>query len=81
MARTGEGYQKARDAILRERALPAPSDVDLLVVDYFGVPTILATFETCGRLAVLVVAGRHRPTPFPGNPLIALGARGERVMH
>ncbi len=44
MARTGESYQKARNAIL---ALPEPSQpaVELMSTTSFGVPVTLATFE------------------------------------
>jgi hypothetical protein len=44
MARTGESYQKARDAIL---APPEPSSpvVELMSITSFGVPVTLAMFE------------------------------------
>ena len=81
MASTGESYQRALSSLLhRDVPIPAPagseptdSGVDLVPIRYFGVPAAAATFEIAGRLAVLVVSSPHHPTPFPQNPLVALG--------
>ena len=88
MALTGESYQQAH-ASLRLRpptrqapAAPRPTaprptagDVDLLSIRYFGVPSVLATFEIAGRLSVLVLSNPFLSGPLPLNPLLALGSR------
>jgi hypothetical protein len=81
MARTGESYQKALARVLAERTSSAPGSVDLVPIEYFGVPAALATYDLLGRLACVVVSGRGRPMPFPRNPLVALATRGRLVVH
>ena len=67
MARTGERYQQALERILAARGASA---VDLMRVEYFGVPVVLATFEVAGRLACVIVSRRD---VFPRTPLFGLG--------
>jgi hypothetical protein len=45
MARTGESYQRARDAILAPYE-PSPPVVELMSVTSFGVPVTLAVFQS-----------------------------------
>ena len=81
MARTGEGYQQALARILHERAARTGDAVDLLGIEYFGVPATLATFEIGGRLACLVVSSRHVPRPFPDTPIFALRSFDPHAVH
>jgi hypothetical protein len=82
MARTGESYQKALAQVCADRALLGRRDaVDLVPVQYFGVPATLATYELVGRLACVVVSSSRHQGPFPANPLIALATRGPRIVH
>jgi hypothetical protein len=83
MGRTGESYQQALAQITAERSLPRSghSSVDLLRIEYFGVTATIATYELAGRLACVVVSSRPHHGPFPANPLVALAARGPRVVH
>jgi hypothetical protein len=80
MASTGESYQKVLARVLAERAA-TPPPVDLVAVTYFGAPAILAAYLLAGRLACLVVSSGHHLGPFPRNPLVALAARGPRLVH
>lgn len=77
MAVTGESYQQAlarlRDA--RRRAAMPTRDVDLIPIEYFGVPVTLATFEILGDLSCVAISGRRFPLPVPKSPLFALARR------
>jgi hypothetical protein len=82
MAHTGESYQQALTCLLarhepksltRKGQGKTEGGVDLIPIHYFGAPSVLATFEIAGRLAVLIVSTPHGRGPFPQNPLIALG--------
>jgi hypothetical protein len=75
MARTGESYQTVLSRLRRQgrEAVPRTSDVDLIRIDYFGVPMTIATFELLGDLSCVVTPGSFSSGPFPMNPLFALG--------
>lgn len=81
MARTGEGYQRALARILSEQSARAASAVDLLHIEYFGVPAALATFDVAGRLACVVVSSQHGRRPFPRTPIFALRSLDPRAVH
>ena len=70
MARTHESYQRAL-----ARILAGDDDVDLLAIEYFGVPVALAIYDIGGRIACLVVSSSCHRGPFPGTPLHALRDR------
>ena len=80
MARTGESYQKAlaRLQSARQVSIALPRDVDLIPIDYFGVPLTLATFELVGALSCVVMSVDHLPQPLPKSPLFALA--GQRCL-
>ena len=77
MAATGETYQQAlrrlRDA--RHRAAAATRDVDLIPIEYFGIPLMLATFEILDDLSCVALVGSRFPLPVPKSPLFALARR------
>ena len=77
MAVTGESYQQAlsrlRDA--RRRAAVSTRDVDLIPIEYFGIPVMLATFEILGDLSCVAMSGSRFPLPVPKSPLFALARR------
>ncbi len=75
MARTGESYQTVLSRLRspEREAVARTSDVDLIRVDYFGIPMTIATFELLGHLACVVAPSSMPSGPFPRNPLIALG--------
>lgn len=78
MAVTGESYQQAlsrlRDA--RRRAAAASTrDVDLIPIEYFGIPVTLATFEILGDLSCVAMSGSRFPLPVPKSPLFALARK------
>ena len=77
MAATGESYQQAlcRLRSARRKAAPPADDVDLVAIEYFGIPLTLATFEILGALSCVAVSGSRFPRPFPKNPLFALARR------
>lgn len=80
MLRSGESYQQA---LLRLRNVQtntaAPTrEVDLIPIEYFGLPLTLATFEILGDLSCVVTSAQHLPQPFPKSPLFAL-ARQRRL--
>lgn len=73
MARTGESYQSALTRLRGERQTPLSTGaVDLLPVDYFGLPVTLATFEILGELSCVVTAAGYLPARVPPTPLFAL---------
>ena len=74
MAKTGESYQKVLCRLRSEsaRALALAPDVDLVPIQYFGVPMTLATFELLGALSCLVMPANRQLPPFPKSPLFAL---------
>jgi hypothetical protein len=74
MARTGESYQQTLSRLRREKTdRSAPGrDVDLIPIDYFGFPAMLATFEILEGLSCIVTPGSHLPEPCPKSPFFAL---------
>jgi hypothetical protein len=74
MARTGESYQTvlARLRSHARKAVAGPGDVDLIAIDYFGVPLTLATFQILDELACVVAPGSLAPGTAPKSPLFAL---------
>ena len=77
MAVTGESYQQALSRLraARRRAAAPPRDIDLITIDYFGIPLTLATFEILGDLSCVAMSGGRFPQPFPKSPLLALARR------
>jgi len=79
MARTGESYQMVLSRLRKRELEPVAraSDVDLVPVDYFGIPITIATFQILGGVSCIVTPGSLPSGPFPKNPLLALaGQRG-----
>ncbi|MEO6601792.1 MAG: hypothetical protein ABIQ16_18080 [Polyangiaceae bacterium] len=77
MAATGESYQQALSR-LRGKPLASsrpPHDIDLLPIEYFGLPLTLATFQILDDLSCIVVSGSRLSRPFPKSPLFALARR------
>jgi hypothetical protein len=74
IATTGESYQQAlcRLRSARRQAVAPRAHVDLIPIDYFGIPLTLATFEILGDLSCVAVSGGRLPRPFPKSPLFAL---------
>jgi hypothetical protein len=74
MAKTGESYQTVLSRLRSQRhqALAPAHDVDLIAIDYFGVPMTIATFQILGDLSCIVTSGSVRTGPFPRSPLLAL---------
>jgi hypothetical protein len=74
MAATGESYQQAWSRLrsARPRDAAPTRDVDLIPIEYFGIPLTLATFEILGDLSCIAVSGSRAPQPFPKSPLFAL---------
>jgi len=70
MVQTGESYQKVLCRL--RRAEPRAAGVDLIAVDYFGLPLTLATFEVMGNLSCVVTSAEHLSQPFPKSPLFAV---------
>lgn len=70
MARTGESYQTvlARLRSQARKAVAGPGDVDLIAIDYFGVPLTLATFQ-------ILDAGGTRPRSSVSRAAIGLPIR------
>jgi hypothetical protein len=77
MASTGESYQQALCRLRNaRRTAGAPTrDVDLVPIEYFGIPLTLATFEILGDISCVAVSGSRFPRPFPESPLFALARR------
>ena len=77
MAATGESYQQVLSRLrsARRRAASPTRDVDLIPIDYFGIPLTLATFELLGDLSCVAVSGSGFPRPFPKSPFFALARR------
>ena len=77
MAATGESYQQAlyRLRSARRKAATPARDVDLIPIEYFGIPLTLATFEILGDLSCVALSGRQFPRSFPKSPLFALARR------
>lgn len=77
MAVTGESYQQALSRLrgARRRAAAATRDVDLIPIEYFGIPVTLATFEILGDLSCVAISGSRFPLPVPQSPLFALARR------
>ena len=77
MARTGESYQTVLSRLRSREDKPVAhaSDVDLIRIDYFGIPMTIATFQILGNLSCVVTPGSLSSGPFPRNPLFALGRR------
>jgi hypothetical protein len=77
MAVTGESYQQALSRLLdaRRRAAASTRDVDLIPIEYFGIPVTLATFEILGDLSCVALSGGRFPLPVPKSPLFALARR------
>jgi len=74
MVQTGEGYQQALSRLRSERAVAsAPAaDVDLVAIDYFGLPLTLATLEILGDISCVVLGAARLQQPCPKSPLFAL---------
>ena len=73
MATTGENYQTVLARVrCQQRDVARAGDVDLVPVDYFGVPLTLATFQILGDLSCVVTPGSLSSGPFPRSPLFAL---------
>jgi len=74
MMRTGEGYQQALSRLRKERSITIAKarEVDLIPIDYFGLPLTLASFEILGDLSCVVLSVAHLSQPFPRSPLFAL---------
>jgi hypothetical protein len=74
MAKTGESYQTVlcRLRSQQRQAVAPATDVDLIPIDYFGIPLTIATFEILGDLSCVVTPGSLSLGPFPRNPLFAL---------
>ena len=77
MATTGESYQRALVRLRGKRRVPTlpPGDIDLIPIEYFGIPLTLATFEIVGDLSCVVLSGSRLPRPFPKSPFFALARR------
>ncbi len=77
MARTGESYQTVLSRLRSQarKAVARTSDVDLLRIDYFGIPMTIATFQILGDLSCVVTPGSLSSGPYPRNPLFALARR------
>ncbi|MGA7123686.1 MAG: hypothetical protein WBY94_26515, partial [Polyangiaceae bacterium] len=59
MASTGESYQQAVSRITKRRSAASCSSTDLVPVQYFGLPLVLATLELGGRpFAMLIPSSR-----------------------
>ena len=74
MAGTGESYQTVLSR-LRSQQRPTVAgvhEVDLIPIDYFGIPLTIATFQILGDLSCVVTPGSLSSGPFPRNPLFAL---------
>ena len=74
MARTGESYQRVLARLQTQQRQPAAraNDVDLIAIDYFGIPLTIATFELLGELSCVVTPGSVSSGPLPKSPLFAL---------
>ncbi len=74
MARTGESYQTVLSRLRAQQGATttAAGDVDLIVIDYFGVSLTLATFEILDDLSCIVTPGSLTSGPLPRTPLFAL---------
>jgi len=74
MATTGESYQQAlcRLRSAGGNAAVPTRDVDLIPIEYFGIPLTLATFEILDDLSCVALSGSQFPRPFPKSPLFAL---------
>jgi hypothetical protein len=77
MAATGESYQQALSRLrnARRKAAAPTRDVDLIRIQYFGIPVTLATFEILDDLACVALSGGQFPRPAPKSPLFALARR------
>ena len=76
MAVTGESYQQALSRLLDARRRAASTrDVDLIPIEYFGIPVTLATFEILGDLSCVAISGGRFPLPVPKCPLFGLARR------
>lgn len=77
MARTGESYQTVLSRLRgQQRHLVAgASDVDLIPIDYFGIPLTIATFQILDDISCVVTPGSLSSGPFPMNPLFALARK------
>jgi len=74
MARTGESYQTVLSRLRSQQreAVARATDVDLIPIDYFGMPLTIATFVILGDLSCVVTPGSLSFGPCPKNPLFAL---------
>lgn len=76
MAVTGESYQQALSRLRDARRRAASTrDVDLIPIEYFGIPLTLATFEMLGDLSCVALSGSRFPLPVPKSPLFAIARR------
>jgi hypothetical protein len=77
MVQTGESYQTALSRLRCERQFSTARgpDVDLIAIEYFGLPLILATFEILGDLSCVVPSVHHRSQRSPKSPLFALAGQ------
>lgn len=80
MASTGESYQTVLSRLRSQQrqVVARAGDVDLIPIDYFGIPLTIATFQVLGDLSCVVTAGSLSLGPFPRSPLFAL-ARQRRL--
>ena len=79
MARTGESYQTVLSRVRGSgrEAVARTNVVDLIAIEYFGVPLTIATFQILDDLSCVVTPGNLASGPFPRSPLFALaGPRG-----
>ncbi|MEP7050798.1 MAG: hypothetical protein ABJB12_10610 [Pseudomonadota bacterium] len=77
MTVAGESYQQVlcRLRTLRNRASALKPEIDLIPIEYFGIPATLATFEILGDLSCVALWGSRFTPPIPNSPFFGLARR------